>query len=246
VALYFASDVHLRCDQPDRDRRFCNWLRRLNRDDQLVIGGDLCDFWMGARQTEQDLLDSESLRALAEFRSDGGRLAIMPGNHDVWLCPQYEHRIGAQIVAEPYDLTVHGLKLRLVHGHLLGARRRWKAWMESHAFFKGFGYLPGPVARALDSALVRSNRRGLEADEERHLRVYRTYAAAQRGSVDIVVVGHVHRPVDDREATPRLIVLGGWFKGANYLKIDETGATLYIEHGGTLTGRTAGRVSQQL
>ena len=47
---YFASDVHLRIDRPDRDRRFRAWLGRLTRDDALVIVGDLCDFWMGARR----------------------------------------------------------------------------------------------------------------------------------------------------------------------------------------------------
>ena len=90
VPHYFASDVHLRNDRPDRDRRFRAWLSRLTRDDSLVIVGDLCDFWMGSRRTHDDPLRSESLRALAEFRRQGGSLAIMAGNHDEWLCPFYE------------------------------------------------------------------------------------------------------------------------------------------------------------
>jgi UDP-2,3-diacylglucosamine hydrolase len=245
VAHYFASDVHLRFDCPERDRRFSDWLCRLTRDDQLVIGGDLCDFWMGARRNEKDLLDSESLRALAEFRNQGGSLAIMAGNHDTWLCPLYERRLGAEIIAEPYDLCVHGRRIRLVHGHLLGARRRWKSWMESRAFFEGFGHVPGPIARALDRTLQFSNQRRLESDEDRHLRVYHEYAAALRGSVEIVIVGHVHRPVDDRDTDPRLIVLGGWFQRASYLKIDETGATFHIETGESLGRETAGHRSEQ-
>ena len=95
MAHYFASDIHLRADRPERDRRFCNWLERLDPDDQLVIGGDLCDFWMGARRADNELLDSDSLRALAEFRRRGGSLAIMAGNHDTWLCPLYERQLGA-------------------------------------------------------------------------------------------------------------------------------------------------------
>ena len=51
----------------------------------------------------------------------------MPGNHDAWLCPFYESELGARIVPDPCDLTVHGLRLHVVHGHLLGARRAWKA-----------------------------------------------------------------------------------------------------------------------
>jgi UDP-2,3-diacylglucosamine hydrolase len=229
VAYYFASDVHLRFDCPDRDRRFRDWLVRLNRDDSLVLGGDLCDFWMGARRAENELMRSESLQALAGFRRTGGALSIMPGNHDAWLCPFYESELGAQIIPEPYDVTTYGLRVRLVHGHLLGARRIWKSWMESRWFFEGFGYVPLPFARILDQALSWKNERGLKSDEERHLHVYRAYAALCRGAADLVVVGHVHRAVDDAQTEPRLIVLGGWQRRASYLKIDAAGADFQVE-----------------
>ena len=76
--------------------------------------------------------------------------------------------------------------------------------MESHAFFRAFGWLPGPVARRLDRLLTWKNQRGLLADEERHLRVYRDYAASCRDSADIVMIGHVHRAVDEAGESPRL------------------------------------------
>ena len=60
--------------------------------------------------------------------------------------------------------------------------------MESRAFFEAFAYVPGPLARALDQVLAWRNQRGLDADEERHLRVYRTYAEQFQGSADIVVI----------------------------------------------------------
>jgi UDP-2,3-diacylglucosamine hydrolase len=229
VPYYFVSDIHLRNDRPDRDRRFLAWLRRLTPADNLVIAGDLCDFWMGARRAWDNPLASKSLQSVAQFSRQGGALAIMPGNHDEWLCPYYETELGARIIAQPFDMTVHGLRLRLVHGHLLGARRAWKSWMESRAFFNAFAHVPRPVARRLDQILAWRNLRGLEADEARHLRVYRQYREHCRGSVDIVLFGHVHRPVDETDHGLRLIVLGGWQHRSSYLKIDETGATFYIE-----------------
>jgi UDP-2,3-diacylglucosamine hydrolase len=220
VAHYFASDVHLRADHPERDHRFSSWVGSLTPADHLVIVGDLCDFWMAARPGENPPDRCLSLRALAEFRRQGGALAIMPGNHDTWLCPSYARDLGAEILTEPFDLTVHGLRIRLVHGHLLGARRLWKAGMESRTFFQMFGLLPNPVARGLDRLLTWKNERGLLADEERHLRVYRAYATACRDVADLVVLGHVHRPVDEAEDHPRLIVLGGWQRHSSYLRID--------------------------
>jgi len=235
VAHYFVSDIHLRFDRPDRDRRFHSWLSRLTHDDSLVIVGDLCDFWMGSRRRDFDLNRCESLRGLAEFRRQGSSLAIMPGNHDAWLCPFYQDELGARILTEPHDMMLHDLRLRLVHGHLLGARRPWKALMESRVFFDGFGHVPGPIARAMDHVLAWRNERGLEADEKRHLRVYRDYAAACRGSADLVVIGHVHHPVDDGGSVPRLIVLGGWQHRTSYLKIDSAGASFHVERDGADT-----------
>ncbi len=230
VAHFLASDVHLRSDRPDRDRRFSHWLSRLTpADDALLIAGDLCDFWMASRQTERALIQTESLRALAEFQRGGGSLAIMPGNHDAWLCPFYQRELGAQIVPDPYDFTAYGLRLHIVHGHLLGARRAWKALMESHAFFSAFGHVPIPLARVLDSTLSKNNDRKLASDEERHLRVFRLYASKQNGLADLVVLGHVHRAVDDSQSSPRMIVLGGWQARSSFLKVDERGASFHVE-----------------
>jgi UDP-2,3-diacylglucosamine hydrolase len=152
----------------------------------------------------------------------------MAGNHDLWLSPFYARALGAEIIEEPCDRVIHGIRVRMVHGHRLGARRLWKAGMESHAFFRAFGLLPRPLARPLDRALTWKNERGLLDDEERHLRVYRAYAASCRDVADLLVIGHVHRSVDESGDGPRLIVLGGWHHRSSYLKIDETGASFHV------------------
>jgi UDP-2,3-diacylglucosamine hydrolase len=215
-------------DRPERARRFASWVRGLDDEVSLVIAGDLCDFWMGARSTETEMMECEGLRALAEFRARGGELSIMPGNHDHWLCPFYERVLGATILADPEEMTAFGIRLHLVHGHLLGARRKWKALMEGSAFFKSFGMLPSPLATTLDVLLERKNLAGLDEDERRHLVVFRRYAAMLSGKTDIVVIGHVHRPVDDATSAPRMIVLGGWQERSSYLKLDETGASFHV------------------
>jgi UDP-2,3-diacylglucosamine hydrolase len=231
VSDFFLSDVHLRPDRPDRAGRLARFVQRLKGDDRLVIVGDLCDFWMGSRQSDRQLMECPGLRALAAFRRSGGTLEILAGNHDRWLLPSYEANLGSTSILEPYTLISHGLRLHLVHGHLLGARRRWKSFMESREFFLGFGMAPGPVARMLDAVLDAKNRRGLADDESRHLAVYRAYAAGLAGRADVVVFGHVHRPVDE-PGDPRLIVLGGWQGRASYLAIDDRGARFVVEGGG--------------
>jgi UDP-2,3-diacylglucosamine hydrolase len=231
VSFYLASDVHLRMDRPDRGRRFSSWVSGLSETDSVLIAGDLCDFWMAARSSESELMNCDALRALAEFRERGGSLRVMAGNHDRWLCPFYERALGATIVAEPFDATVHGIRLHLVHGHLLGARRKWKAAMESQQFFRAFGKLPSPLATRLDELLEKKNTRGLDEDERRHLAVFRRYASSRRGLADLVVIGHVHRAVDEpgqAASEPRMIVLGGWQHGSSYLRFDASGASFHV------------------
>jgi UDP-2,3-diacylglucosamine hydrolase len=228
VAHYFASDVHLRFDRPDRDVRFSNWLSRLTSDDSLLIAGDLCDFWMASRTRPSDLLKSDSLLRLAEFQRGGGALSIMAGNHDAWLCPFYQNELGARIVPDPYEITVCGLRIHVVHGHLLGSRPAWKSLMEGRRFFAGFGRIPHPLARVLDRALIWKDDRTRTPDEERHLRFFRTYASSFKGFADLVVIGHVHRAFDEPEPGPRMIVLGGWQARSSFLKVDREGARLHV------------------
>lgn len=229
MAVYFTSDVHLRLDRPERDRRFARWVNGLEASDTLWIVGDLCDFWGATRQSEAETASGPGLRALEAFHSRGGDLSIIPGNHDLWLGPFYERVLGARFLAEPVDLEVHGLRLRLVHGHRLGARRLWKACMESRAFFAGFARAPSILADPLDHLLEQSNDRGRRASEERHLAVFRRYTQEQVEGADLVIIGHVHRQVDEPGSRPRLVVLGGWHDRANYLRIDASGAVLVSE-----------------
>ena len=228
MTFYLASDVHLRLDRPDRGERFARWVKQLDGGETLLIVGDLCDFWMAARLDESELLQCEGLRALADFRARGGTLEVLPGNHDLWLCQFYQRALGATLRDEPHDVTIHGLRLHIVHGHLLGARKKWKGWMESRQFFRAFGKIPSPAARVLDELLEWKNQSGLDADERRHIAVFRDYAASRHGRADLVVIGHVHRALDDVSSDPRMIILGGWQKRSSYLMIDSSGAPFHV------------------
>jgi UDP-2,3-diacylglucosamine hydrolase len=229
VAAYFASDVHLRLDRPDRALRFARFVDRLGPDDPLVLAGDLCDFWFASRQRPAGFGDCPGLRALAAFRERGGRLTIMAGNHDLWLGPFYERALGVGLTPEPLEVEAHGLRVHLVHGHRLGARPLWKAGMESRAFLETFARLPGPLARRLGAVLDRTNVRGRADDERRHLAVFRDYAGRLAASADLAVFGHIHTAQDDPASRPRLVVLGGWHEQSSYLKIDAEGPRLIVE-----------------
>lgn len=231
MADYFASDVHLRLDRPDRGQRFSTFVDSIGEGDSLTIVGDLCDFWFASRQVQVSPLQCPGLRSLATFRGRGGELTILPGNHDAWMGSTYIEALGARFSAEPWRRSSHGMSVFAVHGHELGARKPWKAVMESRAFLRGFRRLPGPVARALAVRLEDSNANALAETHRRHLETYRGAASKliESGSVDLVLVGHVHDRFDEPIGRGRLIVLGDWISGSSYLRIDERGATFVVD-----------------
>lgn len=227
--------MHLRLDKPERGRRFARFVEGLGSDDPLYLVGDICDFWYVARQHRGGPFQCEGLRALGEFRERGGALTILTGNHDQWMGAFYEDVLGARMVAEPYVVEAHGLRISLEHGHRTGGTQPWKAWMESRAFLAAFERLPGDVAASLEHMLERSNAKKRDADEARMVEVFRSHLGSVKGDVDVAVFGHVHTPLDDSAGRPRMVILGGWHAGSSFLRVDEEGATLVVGPVGSAT-----------
>ncbi len=234
MATYFASDVHLRLDHPERAERFARWVRTKTADDAIYIVGDLCDFWFAARQSGKRPLTCPGLLALAEFVGGGGSLTVLPGNHDAWLGPFFQSELGAQWREGPVDLDFgpDGPRCQLVHGHLLGGRATWKGWMESDAFFQGFRALPHPVARGFEFTLDQFNEARLEASHSRHIAVYRAFVDAMTDPPDLMILGHVHQTLDEvRPNGTRLVVLGNWHQQSSYVRQEGGRAEFLIEKG---------------
>jgi UDP-2,3-diacylglucosamine hydrolase len=229
VPAYFASDIHLRLDRPERSRRFARWVQELNPPDSLTVVGDLCDFWFASRQRRKAATLCEGLAALADFsRRSSGAVTLLAGNHDATLGEYYQRELKLRWNAGSLDLVAHGVRIHAVHGHRLGAQSAWKGFMETDAFLRSFGALPHPLAVQLEHLLDWKNERGREACDQRHLAAYRRYADQLADRADIVVLGHVHRMLDTGESRPRIVVLGDWLGDKmSYLRVDETGATLH-------------------
>jgi UDP-2,3-diacylglucosamine hydrolase len=229
VADYFLSDVHLRLDQPDRGRRLARLVDRLTGDNKLTIVGDLCDFWFAARQIGSDPMTCDGLRALASFRDRGGAITILAGNHDAWLGPFYEATLGSTFLPDRLETEIQGFKVQVAHGHRLGAHTPWKTVLMSRAFLEAFRRVPAPLADALGAQLKRTNLKNQEAFDRKGMAVYRKYASTLVDSYDIVILGHVHSPLDTGPGRPRLIILGGWYHHSNYLVLEQGSASHVVE-----------------
>lgn len=229
MATYLASDIHLRCDRPERGFRLARLVDRLDPLDHLVVVGDLCDFWAASRQMPFTPSTCTGLKALVDFRQRGGRLTILAGNHDRWLESYYRDELSAEFLLGSLDVEASGLRIHAVHGHLLGARAVWKGPMESQAFLNGFRALPHGIARKFEEKLDQVNDQGRNKSNERFLEIYRGYAESMRDKADLVILGHIHLTHDSPSSQPRVIVLGSWHDQASYVRVYEGIATHLIE-----------------
>ncbi len=225
MAHHFCSDVHLRLDRPELGNRFAQFVRSLQSVDTLVIGGDLCDFWMASRETPQRMQACPGLQSLNDFSARGGELIILLGNHDLWLRSFYEDQLSARVVEEPFRITVYGLRILLVHGHRVRTGWQWKQLLESRAFSWLFSVFPATPARVLDRLLERANQSGRAARHRRLTERYRDFIRQQPDSADLFLFGHLHQRIDERLGASRFIVLGDWQEEDNYVMIDECGVS---------------------
>jgi UDP-2,3-diacylglucosamine hydrolase len=240
VAVLLASDMHLRPDQPERGERFARRLAECGPADELILVGDVCDFWFASRRRRGDERRCPGLGAIRERRDAGCKVTVLPGNHDGWLGPLYREWLGAEVdEADHVDREIEGLRVRLAHGHRLGANGRLKALMEGRAFLVGYGLVPSPLARRLERALDARNEARLAESNARNHDAYRRHAEALGDAYDLVVFGHLHTPIDEPAGRTRLVVLGGWFDASPILRIEAGRAHHDVRPAGARLASTA-------
>ena len=225
---FFVSDLHLRGPDDPNQKLFLQFLETRVRAEnaQLVVAGDLFDFWYGlpgrVPPPFQEVVD-----ALERLPS----VLYLEGNHDVRVSRALGAGSRIEAGAGSRELRVHGLRVHVEHGDHVD-----RADVGHLAFKRLMLSFPASIAarlmgeRALQwlggtAALVsRGDMDGVLGQQPRWLEAARTHAAIQatRG-LDLTVVGHGHWLGWWPEA---LICLGDWLVFHSYLRIDSAGPRL--------------------
>ena len=197
------SDIHLGAVAEENERAFLTFLADAHlRGDELLINGDLFDFWFEYRQ----VIPRGQLAALARLRAlvdRGMRVRFIGGNHDAWGGSFLRDEVGIEILAGPARIAVGGRAAYVAHGDGLGGgdwgyrALRWAArsrWGRSlfRALHPDLGL---PLARLASGTKQAQGR----ADGGGSPRADRLAACAREilganSDIDLVVFGHTHRP----------------------------------------------------
>ena len=229
----FVSDLHLSPERPQINQAFFDFAAgTAARAEAVYILGDLFEYWAGDDDLEVPF-NASVADALAELSGKGVKLRLMQGNRDVLLGAAFARRCGAELIADPTPLDLHGAKTLVMHGDTLCTDdvkyQRFRSWARSPAVQRLFLCLP----RALRRAQIHRMR----AESEKH----KQGASAEimdvaQATVERVlrehgyprlIHGHTHRPaqhvhVVDGHRCERW-VLNDWYQRGGYLRCDSGG-----------------------
>ncbi|MDX1393001.1 MAG: UDP-2,3-diacylglucosamine diphosphatase [Gemmatimonadota bacterium] len=197
------SDIHLGAIPPDRETAFLSFLHRVgDLADDLLINGDLFDFWYEYGQViPRGQLPV--LSALHELKRSGMTIRFLGGNHDAWAGSFLADEVGLEVIDDPAEIRVGGRLALVAHGDGLGAGdRRYRALRRTlrsapvrWAFRVIHPDLGIPLARRASRTEMRARDGGPNtsprSDElERHARAL----LSDRPDLDLVIFGHTHDP----------------------------------------------------
>lgn len=196
------SDVHLGALPRDGENSFVRWLEDVgSRTDQLLINGDLFDYWFEYRSVIPRGY-TRVLGLLGRLVDSGVRIGMTGGNHDWWGGDFLREEIGIDFWQDPVRIEVAGRTLLLAHGDGLGpgdggyrALRR----VLRHPWIVGaFGALHpdlgGRIARRVSRTEGKVAPYGPDSPRAVALRDWALGELDRDRSLDWIALGHSHVP----------------------------------------------------
>ena len=241
--VFLVSDVHLGAVPRETEEAFRRWLLHVKESgSRLIINGDLFDFWFEYKR----VILGEHVRVvalLADLVESGVPVLVMGGNHDWWGGDFLRHRIGVDFRQYPVRIQLDAFSLLIAHGDGLGSgdlgyrilrlvlRGRFTRWL--------FRWLhPDLGARLADwvsgtKAHAASGGRSPNDGRTAFLSGWAAEQLERDPTLDIVAVGHAHKPVVTELAPGRFYVnTGDWVVHRSYIAICDSGKPVLHEWDG--------------
>jgi UDP-2,3-diacylglucosamine hydrolase len=214
----FIADLHLAPERPRTSARFLQFLAAdAPRHRELVILGDLFEFWIGddAAPAARPVID-----ALAAFSSSGRRLLLMHGNRDPLLGHGFAAATDGTLLADPIVLDVAGTATLLSHGDAWCTRdlayQAFRATARQPAFQRDFlsRTLENRVAFARGLRMQSEDAKSTKAADIMDVTPDAVVDALREAGVRRIIHGHTHRPaahvIDLGDALGERWVLPDW------------------------------------
>lgn len=232
--LYVISDAHLgagdpRAERTKSDRLLRFWEMVEHQDGDLVILGDLFDFWFEYKNAIPRF-HFEHLMAIRRLVEQGRKVWYVAGNHDFWAGPFLQEELGVTYCPDELQITVHGKTIGLAHGDGWPPAERgyrlMKRVFRNRVAIALFRLIPPdigfPLARWVSG---KSRERSYLPDHV--IETYRKICEQRlTGGLDVLIIGHLHAAIHTRTAVGEWLSLGDWIQHFTYGLVDRDGVRL--------------------
>jgi UDP-2,3-diacylglucosamine hydrolase len=233
--LYIVSDAHLGAgsdaDEELKSRRLRSfWQRVSEQGADLVILGDLFDFWFEYKNAIPRF-HFEHLMALRDLVEAGRNVYYVAGNHDFWAGPFLQEELGVIYCEDELVLEHAGRRIRLAHGDGWPPAERgyrlMKRVFRNRAAIALFRLISPDIGFPLARWLAHRSR-GRHHLPQSTLDVYAELARRRlQAGCDLLVIGHLHECRHLRWPEGEWIIAGDWMKHFSYAVLDVNGVRLY-------------------
>ncbi|MBM2841144.1 MAG: UDP-2,3-diacylglucosamine diphosphatase [Bacteroidetes bacterium] len=242
MAAYFFSDVHLglqsREVEKQKENRLLGFLKSiLPTCDHLFIVGDLFDFWFEYKTVIPKGFH-RTLAALQEFTDCGAKVHYLAGNHDFWMGDFFRTELGMELHFDPFETTVAGKRIFFHHGDGLAKNdtgyKLIKPVLRNKFNIRLYRWLHPDIGVRLARGSSRSSREYTSnkhyGEEEGMIECAREQIS--RG-VDIVMMGHRHKPRCVPIGQGMYMNLGDWIEYNTYAELSNGSVQLKAWNGTT-------------
>ena len=179
----------------------------------------------------------------------GVKVYFFPGNHDIWAY-SYFRELGMTVLEQPYYVTVGGRKFCLGHGDGLGPGDhgyKLMRWAFHNRFLQRcFSTLHPRIAFKLGGGWSKKSRLAknisyiFRGEDEPLFK----WCARNAKKAEFFIFGHYHSRVDIPVKKSRLLLLGDWITGPNWIVYDAEENYLKYLSGTSTTGGSSQNTDQ--
>jgi UDP-2,3-diacylglucosamine hydrolase len=235
MATFFISDVHLGLGEKEKEKEkedlLLGFLETiLPSTDNLFIVGDLFDFWF-EYATVIPKGYHRTLSALQKFTERGVEVHYLVGNHDFWMGDYFATELGMELHFEPFEIGLDGKRIYLHHGDGLAQNdlgyKLIKPVLRSKTSVRLFRWLHPDLGVKLARGFSHTSRdysSNRMFDEEKGME--RCAEEKIRQGMDIVIMGHRHKPNLQKIENGIYINLGDWITFNSYGELTKGVMTL--------------------
>jgi len=223
--VYVLADAHLGVAPVEQERLLWSFLAHVAATGGgLVMNGDMFEFWFEWSHVVPQV-GVRLLSAIAAVAERGIPVLWLMGNHDCWGGEVLRSHSGAMYFDGPWHGTLAGWRAQIAHGDGLRPEldrgyRALRAVIRHPWSVRAFRWLHPDWGAALARATSHTSRNVRPRDGGEGLRAVARQTLAADPSLDVVIFGHTHIAMLERQSQAAGIYAnpGAWLDAATFLK----------------------------